>query len=298
MSMDNAEIINNFLDAIWAEQGLSNNTRSAYSSDLKAYSIWLSNRTTGITEVGREAVQEYLYQRAESGVQRRTSARILSCLRQFYRYLLREGLVDNDPTELIASPKTERSLPKSLSQEQVELLLGGPDTKTALGLRDRAMLEVLYAAGLRVSELIGLELGQLDLQAGVVRVMGKGSKERLVPLGEIALEWLQRFLKEERGSLLGRHQSNVVFPTTRGGGMTRQAFWYNIKRHAQQAGINTKISPHMLRHAFATHLLNNGADLRVVQMLLGHSDISTTQIYTHVARERLKKLHEQHHPRG
>jgi integrase/recombinase XerD len=298
MSMDNAGIINNFLDAIWAEQGLSKNTRSAYSSDLKAYSIWLSDRKTAITEVRRETVQGYLYQRAESGVRSRTSARILSCLRQFYRYLLREGLVDSDPTELIASPKTERSLPRSLSEEQVELLLGEPDIRTALGLRDRTMLEVLYAAGLRVSELIGLELGQLDLQAGVVRVMGKGSKERLVPLGEIALEWLQRFLKEERGSLLGQHQSNALFPTTRGGAMTRQAFWYNIKRYAQQAGISAKISPHVLRHAFATHLLNNGADLRVVQMLLGHSDISTTQIYTHVARERLRQLHEQHHPRG
>lgn len=298
MSMDNGEIINNFLDAIWVEQGLSKNTRSAYSSDLKAYSVWLSDRKIAITEVGREIVQEYLYQKAESGVRRRTSARTLSCLRQFYRYLLRESLVDSDPTELIASPKTERSLPKSLSEEQVELLLGEPDIKTALGLRDRTMLEVLYAAGLRVSELIGLELGQVDLQAGVVRVMGKGSKERLVPLGEIALEWLQRFLKEERGALLGQHQSNALFPTTRGSAMTRQAFWYNIKRYAQQAGISTKISPHVLRHAFATHLLNNGADLRVVQMLLGHSDISTTQIYTHVARERLKKLHEQHHPRG
>ena len=228
----------------------------------------------------------------------RSTARLLSSLRRFYQYLLREQLITDDPTAQIESPKLGRPLPKSLTEEQVEKLLQAPDAETALGLRDRAMLETLYATGLRVSELVGLTLQQANLQAGVVKVIGKGDKERLVPLGEEAVEWLQRYLNEARAKLLHGQISDALFPTARGAAMTRQAFWYNLKRYTRVAGIETHLSPHTLRHAFATHLLNHGADLRVVQMLLGHVDLSTTQIYTQVARERLKQLHAQHHPRG
>ncbi len=222
----------------------------------------------------------------------------MSSIRRFYQYLLREKIIDADPSENLVGPKGGRKLPKSLSQADVDALLEAPQTGDALGLRDRAMLELLYATGLRVSELVGIELTQVNLRQGVVRVSGKGNKERLVPLGEEAISWLQRYLSESRGQLVEGKPSRSVFVTRRGGAMSRQSFWYLIKKYARRAGINSDLSPHTLRHAFATHLLNNGADLRVVQMLLGHSDISTTQIYTHIATERLKQLHSVHHPRG
>jgi integrase/recombinase XerD len=284
-----------FLDALWLEAGLSRNTLAAYRSDLEAFAAWLK---TPLERASRGRLQDYLADCVARGARPRTTARLLSSLRRFYRYLVREGVVAADPTALLESPKLGRPLPKSLSEEQVERLLAAPDTQTLLGLRDRAMLETLYATGLRVSELVAVTLPQLNLQAGVVKVIGKGNKERLVPLGEEAIEWLQRYLGETRGTLLRGAPSDALFPTARGAAMTRQAFWYNLKRHAQAAGIETHLSPHTLRHAFATHLLNHGADLRVVQMLLGHADLSTTQIYTQVARERLKQLHARHHPRG
>jgi integrase/recombinase XerD len=228
----------------------------------------------------------------------RTVSRRLSALRRFYRYLIRENIVAKDPTSALKAPRLGRRLPRSLSETDVEALLHAPHTQSVLGLRDRTMLEVLYATGLRVSELVGMTLSEINQQQGVVRVIGKGGKERLVPFGETAQIWVERYLREARGELVRRQMSEVVFPSTRGGAMTRQAFWYAIKKYARRAGIDSSLSPHTLRHAFATHLLNHGADLRVVQMLLGHSDISTTQIYTHVAAQRLKDLHAQHHPRG
>ena len=289
------ELLERFLDALWLEAGLSRNTLSAYRSDLEAFSAWLKASPATAT---REHLQVYLAECVSRGIRPRSTARLLSSLRRFYQYLLREQLITDDPTAQIESPKLGRPLPKSLTEEQVEKLLQAPDAGTALGLRDRAMLETLYATGLRVSELVGLTLQQVNLQAGVVKVIGKGDKERLVPLGEEAIEWLQRYLNEARAKLLHGQTSDALFPTARGAAMTRQAFWHNLKRYTRVAGIETHLSPHTLRHAFATHLLNHGADLRVVQMLLGHVDLSTTQIYTQVARERLKQLHAQHHPRG
>ena len=287
-----------FLDALWLEAGLSRNTLSAYRSDLEGFENWLRTQHAVLGTATRAQLQNYLAACVGRGSRPRTAARLLSSLRRFYQYLLREQLISEDPTALIESPKLGRPLPKSLSEEQVESLLQAPDTKTALGLRDRAMLETLYATGLRVSELVGLVVQQADLQAGVVKVIGKGDKERLVPLGEEAIEWLRRYRVEARTTLLHGKTSDALFPTARGAAMTRQAFWHNLKRYTRIAGIETHLSPHTLRHAFATHLLNHGADLRVVQMLLGHVDLSTTQIYTQVARERLKQLHAQHHPRG
>ena len=228
----------------------------------------------------------------------RSSSRLLSCLRGFYHYCLLDGLLAEDPTALVALPRQSRAVPSSLSEADVEALLAVPELGEALGLRDRAMFEVLYACGLRVSELVALTLEQVNLRQGVVRVFGKGARERLVPLGEEAIDWLLRYLREARGELLLGRPSDVLFPSQRGEQMTRQAFWYRIKLHARAAGIDKPLSPHTLRHAFATHLLNHGADLRVVQMLLGHRDLSTTQIYTHVARARLQALHAEHHPRG
>ena len=294
MSDANA-LLDRFLDTLWLESGLSRNTLSAYRSDLEALAVWLKGPPDKAT---RSQLQNYFASCVSQGARPRSTARMLSSLRRFYRYLLREGLITDDPSALLESPKLGRPLPKSLTEEQVEKLLQAPDTATALGLRDRAMLETLYATGLRVSELVALNMQQVDLQSGVVRVVGKGDKERLVPLGEEAIEWLQSYLGEARRGLLHGHSSDALFPTARGAAMTRQAFWHNLKRYAQIAGIETHLSPHSLRHAFATHLLNHGADLRVVQMLLGHADLSTTQIYTHVARERLKSLHARHHPRG
>ncbi len=289
------EQLERFLDALWQEAGLSRNTLSAYRSDLEALGAWLKAPPATAT---RERLQAYFAEQVRKRASPRSTARLLSSLRRFYRYLLREELIADDPTAQLESPKLGRPLPKSLSEEQVEKLLQAPNAETALGLRDRAMLETLYATGLRVSELVGLTLQQANLQAGVVKVIGKGDKERLVPLGEEAVEWLQRYLNEARVTLLRGRTTDALFPTARGAAMTRQAFWHNLKRYTHLAGIETHLSPHTLRHAFATHLLNHGADLRVVQMLLGHVDLSTTQIYTQVARERLKQLHAQHHPRG
>jgi len=295
MKPQSDEQLERFLDALWLEAGLSHNTLSAYRSDLEAFSAWLK---ASPATASREQLQAYLAKCVQRGARPRSTARLLSSLRRFYQYLLREEKITDDPTAQIESPKLGRPLPKSLTEEQVEKLLQAPDAETALGLRDRAMLETLYATGLRVSELVGLTLQQANLQAGVVKVIGKGDKERLVPLGEEAIEWLQRYLNEARAKLLHGQTSDALFPTARGAAMTRQAFWHNLKRYTRVAGIATHLSPHTLRHAFATHLLNHGADLRVVQMLLGHVDLSTTQIYTQVARERLKQLHAQHHPRG
>jgi integrase/recombinase XerD len=291
-------LIDTYLDAVWMEKGLGQNTLDAYRRDLHAFGAWLSS--VGQTLVGAcgPDVQRYLAHRFEEGVAARSTARQLSCLRGFYRYLLRENRIQKDPTALVDNPKLGRPLPKSLSESDVEALLAAPDIDTPIGLRDRTMLEVLYATGLRVSELVGLKLHQVNTRQGVVRVFGKGSKERMVPLGDEALSWLERYVKGARPMLLNEVQSDVMFPSTRAREMTRQTFWHRLKLHVQQAGIDKPLSPHTLRHAFATHLLNHGADLRVVQLLLGHSDLSTTQIYTHVASSRMKSLHEQHHPRG
>jgi integrase/recombinase XerD len=281
------------------EAGLSANTLAAYRSDLHAYAVWLRTTSSGeLQSAGRGALLDYLAVSVSAGARPRSTARLLSSLRRFYRYLLREGVIRDDPTAQVDSPRLGRPLPRSLTEEQVESLLNAPDVATPLGLRDRAMLETLYATGLRVSELVGLTVAQVSIGQGVVRIMGKGSKERLVPLGEEALNWLGTWLTDGRAPMVRRKLTDVLFPTARGGAMTRQAFWYNIKRYAIRAGIEKNLSPHTLRHAFATHLLNHGADLRVVQMLLGHADLSTTQIYTQVARERLKGLHARHHPRG
>jgi len=284
-----------FLDALWLEAGLSHNTLSAYRSDLEGFAAWLKAPPAQAT---REQLMGYLAAGVSRGSRPRTSARLLSSLRRFYHYLLREGLITEDPTATLEAPKLGRPLPKSLSEEQVERLLNAPDRESPLGLRDRAMLETLYATGLRVSELVGLVVQQVNLQSGVIKVVGKGNKERLVPLGEESIGALERYLASARRGLLKEKISDALFPTARGAAMTRQAFWHNIKRYAKLAGIERNLSPHTLRHAFATHLLNHGADLRVVQMLLGHADLSTTQIYTQVARERLKQLHALHHPRG
>jgi integrase/recombinase XerD len=291
-------LIEQFLDTLWTEQGLSRNTLDAYGRDLDQFALWLRQSQNELMLASRADVQHYLSDCAANGVMPRTTARQLSSLRRFYRYLLREEKIEHDPTAEIESPRLGRPLPKSLNEDEVDRLLAAPTLESALGLRDRAMLETLYATGLRVTELVGLALFQLNLDQGVVKVIGKGSKERLVPLGEEAVFWLNRYLQEGRPELVRGKSTDAVFPSNRGQPMSRQTFWYCIKRYAQVAGINKSISPHTLRHAFATHLVNHGADLRVVQMLLGHSDLSTTQIYTQVARERLKQLHAAHHPRG
>ncbi|MGA7800250.1 MAG: site-specific tyrosine recombinase XerD [Gammaproteobacteria bacterium] len=287
-----------FIDALWMERGLSAHTLAAYRRDLTALGMWLERRGRALAAARREDLLSYLAERVAAGAKPRTTARLLSSVRRFYRYQVREGRRAEDPSARIESPRLGRPLPKSLSEEEVEALLATPDTDDVLGLRDRAMLEVLYACGLRVSELVGLTLEQFNPRQGVLRLFGKGNKERLVPLGEEALDWIDRYLCDARPDLMGARIGNCLFPTRRGGPMTRQAFWYRIKGHAALAGIAKPLSPHTLRHAFATHLLNHGADLRVVQVLLGHSDLSTTQIYTHVARQRLRELHSLHHPRG
>jgi integrase/recombinase XerD len=287
-----------FLDASWLEKGLSANTLAAYRRDLRGFAAWCAPRGVAIAAADRSLILEYLADGLRTGRSARSAARLLSCLRGFYRHLLREGRIRVDPSARVESPRTGRPLPKSLGEEDVDALLAAPDTSTVIGLRDRAMLELLYACGLRVSELVTLELGGLNLSQGVVRIMGKGAKERLVPVGDEALAWLGRYLREARPQLVRDGSSAVLFPGRGDGAMTRQTFWHRIRHHARAAGIDKPLSPHTLRHAFATHLLNHGADLRVVQMLLGHSDLSTTQIYTHVARERLRQLHSAHHPRG
>lgn len=296
---EDRQAIDAFLDAVWAEQGLSGNTLAAYRRDLEGFSRWHAARGGNLLTASRADLQDYLAWRFGKGASARTAARLLTSLRRFYGRQANDGRLAADPSALIDAPRIGRPLPKSLSEAEVEALLAAPDPDTDQGLRDRAMLELLYATGLRVTELVTISLEQVNLRHGVVRVLGKGSKERLVPMGEEAGVWIERYLAGARPALLeGRGQSPAVFVTRRGGPMTRVAFWQLIRRHAERAGIATHLSPHTLRHAFATHLLNHGADLRVVQMLLGHSSLSTTQIYTHVARARLQELHARHHPRG
>lgn len=293
----NAEsLIEQFLDALWVEQGLSENTLSAYGSDLRIFAKWLGKKP--MLEVDGSRISEFLASRFDEGIGNRSTARILSSLRRFYGYYIRENAIGADPTALIESPRLGSPLPGSLSEKDVELLLEAPEISHSLGFRDKTMLETLYATGLRVSELVNLKFEQVSFRQGVVRILGKGSKERLVPVGEVAMSWLERYIAQPRQLLLGERPCDYLFVTNRAESMTRQAFWHIIKRHAKKAGITKELSPHTLRHAFATHLLNHGADLRVVQLLLGHSDLSTTQIYTHIARERLKDLHSKYHPRG
>ena len=298
MSAVDHPLINQFVDALWLEKGLSAHTRASYQSDLALFNGWVVEREKTLLDVKRELIIQHLAWRLDHHYKARSTARLLSALRGFYRYLYRENLIQVDPTLQIEMPHVARPVPKSLSEKDVEALLAAPDIGDVLGLRDRAMLEVLYACGLRVTELVSLTLEQVNLRQGVVRLMGKGSKERLVPLGEEAIVWIERYLRQARGELLNGMPTDVLFPSRRGDEMTRQTFWHRIKQHAMTAGISQTLSPHTLRHAFATHLLNHGADLRVVQMLLGHSDLSTTQIYTHVAKVRLQALHAEHHPRG
>ncbi|MBK1729553.1 site-specific tyrosine recombinase XerD [Halorhodospira halophila] len=288
-----------FLDALWAEQGLSAATLSAYRSDLEGFAAFLQGRgVDGLVAAGRGDVFAYLAERVAAGARPRTTARLLSSLRRFYRRLVSTGERSDDPTAEVEAPRLGQPLPGALTERQVEALLAAPDTGDPLGLRDRCLLEVLYATGLRVSELVALRVDGVSLRQGVVRVIGKGDRERLVPLGEEAVDWVRRYLEEVRPLLLDGRAAEALFVTRRGEGLTRQAFWYRVKRYAAAAGIDPAISPHTLRHSFATHLINHGADLRVVQMLLGHADLSTTQIYTHVARQRLQQLHAAHHPRG
>ena len=290
--------IDRFLDQLWMERGLSDHTLSAYRRDLRKFSGWLEQSEIGMRAAGRADIQNFLVHESKRGLKPRSLARLLSSIRAYYSSLLLDGILSKDPAAEVDSPKLGQSLPASLSEEQVVALLAAPDIESAKGLRDRAMLELLYATGLRVSELIGLRDSQINLRAGIVRVMGKGSRERIVPMGEVAQQWLQRWLRQGRPELLLQASSDLLFPGRAGKMMTRQTFWHIIKRCAANAGIGQQLSPHTLRHAFATHLLNHGADLRSVQMLLGHANLSTTQIYTHVARERLQQLHAVHHPRG
>jgi integrase/recombinase XerD len=292
------KIIDEFIDHLWLEDGLSKNTLNSYRFDLELFTGWLDKSLKkNILDTSQVDIQQYLSFKFPTSKSRSIS-RLLATLRRLFRYLLRQKKIKIDPTLEIQSPKIPKSLPKSLSEEDVELLLAAPDVETNTGLRDKAMLELLYACGLRVSELVNILLTELSMTEGVIRVTGKGNKTRLIPMGEEAVDWIKKYIDESRNNILKQRVSKYLFITIRGGAMTRQAFWYLIKRYAIIANIKKSMSPHIMRHAFATHLLNHGADLRVVQMLLGHSDISTTQIYTHVARERLKKLHESHHPRG
>ena len=292
------QLVERFLDNLWAERGLSDNSLQSYRHDLLNLHNRLAANGKPLTGATREDILALLASEIKTGKSPRSLSRYLSAYRQFFGWLLREGKIDSDPVALIESPKTGRGLPKALTEKQVESLLASPDTGTVLGLRDKAMLELMYATGLRVSELVGLKLSNINLNQGVIRVVGKGQKERLVPIGDEAHESLQTYLSSGRPELLKGVQTDYVFVTTRKSGMTRQAFWYMVRRYAALCDVSRKLSPHMLRHSFATHLLNNGADLRVVQLLLGHSDLSTTQIYTHIAREGLKRMHEAHHPRG
>ena len=295
---EDGEQIERFLDALWGEQGLSESTLAAYRSDLEGVAVFLNSRGVGLRDASRANLFGILAERVSQGAKPRTTARLVSSLRRFYRWLIRQGVRDDDPSADIEPPRLGQQLPGALTEEQVEKLLAAPDTADPLGVRDRCLLEVLYATGLRVSELVTLAVDSVNTRQGLVRVLGKGNKERLVPLGEDALMWLQVYFRQARPALIGSQAAEKVFVTKRGEGLTRQAFWYRIKHYTRCAGIEQKISPHTLRHSFATHLLNHGADLRAVQMLLGHADLSTTQIYTHVARHRLQQLHSEHHPRG
>ncbi len=295
---DSAALIDRFADHLWMERGLSRNTLAAYRSDLRLFATWLKERGRDPLEAEGADLRAWLATRLEAGGSARASARMLSSLRQFYQFAHREGLIEADPSALIDMPRLGRPLPKTLGEAEVEALLEAPRVAVAEECRDKAMIELLYATGLRVSELISLRLADIDRRQGLARVIGKGGKERLVPIGEEALHWLERFIAGKRQELLRGRAVDALFPTRRGGAMTRQAFWYRLKKYAARAGIRQSLSPHTLRHAFATHLVDHGADLRVVQLLLGHSDLSTTQIYTHVARQRLLALHRAHHPRG
>lgn len=293
-----SELIDRALDTWWMERGLSRNTLASYRSDLAAAARWLAQRTASLLSASRADLLAYIAERAQQGAKPRSIARTLSCLRGFYELMLRDGSLQQDPSALIPAPKIGRKLPDTLTEADVDMLLNAPDVTDDLGVRDRAMLELLYASGLRVTELVSLRLDQISTMQGVVRVQGKGNKERLVPLGEECASWLDTYTRGVRPELCGAGGSDYVFLTRRNAPMTRQAFWYLIKRYARKSGITKALSPHTLRHAFATHLLNHGADLRALQLLLGHSSLSTTQIYTHVAQERLKHVHGQHHPRG
>lgn len=290
--------IDAWLDSLWLEKGLSDNSIASYRRDLRQYAHWLNGRGEHLLQAGRASLQQYLAWRLEQQLRSSSTARLLSCLRGFYRFQLREARIAVDPTLNLDNPRMGRPLPKILTEQDVEQLLAAPDTSDSLGLRDRTMLELLYATGLRVTELISLQLEQLNTRIGVIRVVGKGDKERLVPVGDEALHWVDRYVREARPVLVDNPREEALFVSRRGQAMTRQTFWYRVRRYAIESGIDKPLSPHVLRHAFATHLLNHGADLRVVQMLLGHSDLSTTQIYTHVASHRLQQLHHTHHPRG
>ncbi|WP_147199662.1 site-specific tyrosine recombinase XerD [Pantoea sp. MBD-2R] len=297
--MQDSDLIEQFLDALWIERNLAENTVASYRLDLMSLASWLAHHEKDLRHVDSVDLQSFLSERLEGGYKASSSARLLSAMRRLFQYLYREKLREDDPSALLASPKLPQRLPKDLSEAQIDRLLNAPSTEIPLELRDKAMLELLYATGLRVTELVSLTLNNVSLRQGVVRVIGKGDKERLVPLGEEALHWLEQYIEYGRPWLLNGQTLDVLFPSNRAQQMTRQTFWHRIKHYATLAGIDSeKLSPHVLRHAFATHLLNHGADLRVVQMLLGHSDLSTTQIYTHVATERLRKLHQQHHPRA
>jgi integrase/recombinase XerD len=298
MHPDDETLVDGFIDRLWMERGLSKNTLVSYRSDIAGFARWLRSHGSNLVQAQRAHLQSYLAERISRSARPRSTARLLSSLKRLFRFMCREGMRADDPSALIEAPKLGRSLPKSLSESEIESLLTAPDTSTTLGIRDQAMLELMYASGLRVSEMVTLTLDQINMHRGLLRLIGKGDKERLVPMGESAQDCLQQYLDEARPELLKGRSDQSVFVTARGSAMTRQAFWYMIKRYAKPIGISERLSPHTLRHSFATHLLNHGADLRVVQMLLGHSDLSTTQIYTHVARERLKQLHATHHPRG
>lgn len=295
IAKDNLDLIEQFLDAIWLEQGLSENTINAYRTDLEKFAEFIKQQN--LLHIDELTVQSYLTHRVEQGLSARSTARMQSALKRFYLYFIGTKLISVSPMAHIAQPKLAQPLPKTLTQQEVEALLDAPNVEEPIELRDKAMLELLYATGLRVSELVGLRIEQVNLRQAVVFVKGKGNKERLVPMGEEALYWIEHFLKVGRPTLV-KHATDFVFPSKRGTGMTRQTFWHRIKHYAVVANVYSELSPHTLRHAFATHLINHGADLRVVQMMLGHSDLSTTQIYTHVAKERLKSVHQMHHPRA
>jgi integrase/recombinase XerD len=298
LSPQEEQTIAQYLDALWLEKGLSKNSLESYRTDLTLFAQWLQTQARDLLHADASLIQDYLSLRLDRKLSSRSSARFLSCVRGFYRHQLREGILAENPVILIKNPQLPRSLPKSLTELDVENLLRAPSLDDPVGFRDRTMLEVLYACGLRVTELVTLTMPQINLRQNVIRVMGKGSKERLIPMGEEAALWLARYFREARPELLNNLPNEVVFPSTRAQEMTRQTFWHRIKHWAKVAGIEKPLSPHTLRHAFATHLLNHGADLRVVQLLLGHSDLSTTQIYTHIARARMKEQHAEHHPRG
>ena len=295
---DDIGLIDQFLDWIWLESGLSKHTIAAYRNDLTQYAKWLNKGNTSLAKAKRKDLLAYLSFRMNEGSQSRSIARFLSTMKRYYQFAIERGWIKENPVKDVVMPKTSRQLPKVISEQEVEQLLEAPDDRSHYGIRDKAMLETLYATGLRVSELVNLSLSELNLQAGVVRVTGKGNKQRLVPLGEQAISQLQHYLNSARPELLKKHITDAVFLSSRGTAMTRQAFWQLIKKYAVMVGLKSYLSPHTLRHAFATHLINHGADLRTTQMLLGHCDLSTTQIYTHVAKQRLKSLHATHHPRG